>query len=100
MTSIRPSSPGLDGYIVSLNSTGSPPESLRHLGRYLSRRGFTWRIYRGVPVTQLHDLVAPGTSTGWLLTWSRGELPNLEHCGNLWVADGEAPLTPFTLTQD
>lgn len=89
MTLTPDSDPGLSGYIVSVSTTASAPESLRRVAAALTNRGFTTTIWRGVPATLWHGLDVRSMNTGWLLTWSRATATKrLVGCGSLWVADG------------
>lgn len=96
-TSIRHYNPGRDGYIASLSTTASPPESLRRIAHWLSKHGFTVRIERAVPVSLLRLPVEASTITGWLLTWWRETSRGLVSCGSQWVdvgaVDSEIPST-------
>jgi len=89
--------PGQSGSMTQPPSTDSGLESLRPIGLYLTRRGYTVNIRRASVDTQLRDQVAVSTTTGWLLTWSRKTTRGWEVCGSLWAGIGVEVAIPFTL---
>lgn len=98
MISTPSSHHGLAGYIKLLASTDSIPESLQRLGLLLTNKGFTTDICAATPSTRWPGQAVAGTTTGWLLTWSRITRSGLAECGSLWVAHGGV-LTTLSISE-